>query len=271
MLETVFLGALQGLTEFLPVSSSGHLVLAQGLLGWREPAVSFDVMLHLATMAATLVYFRREIVSLLAEWLQGFAGGDRRDTEGWRTGWAVLAGSVATVAVVLLVKPFVEKAFTSPLAVGVSLLATACVLWFGSNIRTGNRRLSVATGLWTGLAQAVAVFPGLSRSGLTIVTGLKRGLAPETAFAFSFFLSLPAIAGATLLQALDVPEGLSFFSRLPAEWAAGMAAAFITGLASLALLRRVVLRGRWRGFAVYCVAAGLVVIVVEIFRGGTGI
>jgi len=270
MFETFFLGVLQGLTEFLPVSSSGHLVLAQGLMGWRDPAVSFDVMLHLATMAATLVYFRREIVSLLTEWLQGFADGERRDTEGWRTGWAVLAGSVATVAVVLLVRPFVEKAFASPLAVGVSLLVTACVLWAGSNIRTDNRRLTVATGLWTGLAQAVAVFPGLSRSGLTIVAGLKRGLAPETAFAFSFFLSLPAIAGATLLQALDVPEGQSIFSCLPAGWCAGMAAAFITGLGALALLRRVVLKGRWKGFAVYCAVAGLVVIAVEIFRGGTG-
>lgn len=265
MWHEILLGLLQGVTEFLPVSSSAHLVLAQTALGWREPSLSFDLLLHVATMAATLLFFRKELCAVAADWFGGWFSPSRRERPGWRYGWAVLAGTLVTVAVALPLKSTVERLFASPLAVGCALLVTASLLEFGTGRRPSGetgpegatpRRLSVGVGLWVGLVQGLAAVPGISRSGSTIVAGQVLGLSREEAFRFSFLLSLPAIAGAALLQVRDLGGMTAFLADLPEGWLPGALVAFVAGYAALVVLRRVVLAGRLRGFALYCALLG---------------
>ncbi|HPD96756.1 MAG TPA: undecaprenyl-diphosphate phosphatase [Synergistales bacterium] len=263
--QCALLGLLQGFTEFLPVSSSGHLVIAQSLFGWQDPAIAFDVMLHLATMAATLVFFRKEIFYLALGWFGGLVSRAGRDHPGWRYGWSVLAGSVATVAIVLVTRPVIHVFFGNTLFVGLALVFTGAVLWYGNGISVKDGEVSVPTGLMVGLAQGLAAFPGLSRSGLTIIAGLKSGLGREEAFSFSFLLSLPAILGAAILELPDAGGISGVSGSLPQGWWIGVLLAFLSGLFALSLLRKVVVRGKWKVFAVYCLIAGAFVLAVNIF------
>jgi undecaprenyl-diphosphatase len=256
---SVLLGLVQGLTEFLPVSSSGHLALLQSLFGIGEAALAYDLILHCATMAATILYFGRDIATLFTQWAGGFMSTEKRRTEGWSVGWAVIAGTVMTAAVGFPMKPFMEQAMTMPLLVGTGLLVTSVLLWYGSSLSSGRTGVPVTLGrgLFIGIVQGVATMPGISRSGSTIVGGMKTGMSAPEAFRFSFLLSLPAISGATLLELRDLlgtPEG---FSALPEGWAWGAATAFLSGFVALVALRKVVTMGRWRPFSLYCGALGL--------------
>ena len=263
-LPAVFLGLVQGVTEFLPVSSSGHLALFQQLFGIGEAALSYDLLLHFATMLATLVFFGKDVALLLCQWCRGLLSAESRTAEGWTFGWAVIAGTVLTGAIGLSLKPLVERAMTLPWAVGAGLLVTAAVLWYGSSLATDlcGRPVTPARGLVVGIVQGIAVLPGISRSGSTIVTGMKTGLSAPSAFRFSFLLSLPAIFGATLLEMKDLLQVPDWSSTLPSGWAAGTAAAFFSGLVSLAVLRRLVTRGKWRPFAAYCAFVGLLALAI---------
>jgi len=263
-LPAVFLGLVQGVTEFLPVSSSGHLALFQQLFGIKEAALSYDLLLHFATMLATLAFFGRDIALLLCQWCRGLLSAESRTAEGWTFGWAVIAGTVLTGAIGLSLKSLVERAMTLPWAVGAGLLVTAAVLWYGSSLSTDlcGRPVSPARGLLVGIVQGIAVLPGISRSGSTIVAGMKTGLSAPSAFRFSFLLSLPAIFGATLLEMKDLLQVPDWSSTLPSGWAAGTAAAFFSGLVSLAVLRRLVTRGKWRPFAAYCAFVGLLALAL---------
>lgn len=266
-LQCFFLGLLQGVTEFLPVSSSGHLVIAQELLGWSEPALSFDIMLHFATMAATVFFFRKEISKIGHEWILGLFFPSARELPGWRYGWTVALGTVVTVITALAAKPLIVLLFRSALFVGFALIVTGAVLCYGATIIPKGLKVKLSTGAIVGFAQGLAVFPGISRSGLTIVTGLRAGLDPEESFSFSFLLSLPAITGATVLELLEAGGFKQLIDSLPPGWWAGMIAAFVSGLAALGILRKVVARGRWRGFSIYCLAAGSLVLVLNLIRG----
>jgi undecaprenyl-diphosphatase len=172
-----------------------------------------------------------------------------------------------TVVVVLFTRKLVHVLFGSTLFVGFALLVTAFVLFYGRGIRHGNLPVTPMSGLKVGLAQGLAAFPGISRSGLTIVAGLRSGLAPEEAFSFSFLLSLPAILGAAILELAVSAEGPEVLWSLPQGWWVGMMIAFISGLLALALLRRVVVRGLWGAFGLYCIAAGGAVLVLH-YMGG---
>lgn len=252
MMEALSLGALQGVTEFLPVSSSGHLALLQMFLGFREAPLAYDVILHGATMMATLLFFRRDIRVLTGEWISGFFRPEGRSTPGWRIGWSVVAGTLVTALIGLPLKPLVVRALASPALVGAGLLVTAALLLIAETARSRNARVSLRNALFVGLAQGIAVLPGISRSGATLAAGLRSGLEREEAFRFSFLLSLPAIAGAVLLE---LRHGLSV-GDLPPGWMWGALAAFLTGYAALRFLRRIVVRGQLRLFAVYCACIG---------------
>ncbi len=263
-ISALLLGFLQGTTEFLPVSSSGHLALAKILFSIEDAPLAYDVLLHFATMLATLVYFGRDILSLLMEWFAGFTNVDRRG-EGWRTGWAVLAGTAVTAMIGLPLKPVVVMAAGMPRAVGAGLLLTSALLWMASLSHRagegGEGSVSPLRGALVGIAQGFAVLPGVSRSGATMVAGLKLGLGSREAFRLSFLMSVPAVLGATLLEARGLlPGGARASVTLPEGWVAGMMVAFASGLCSLALLRRMVAAGRWRPFAVYCALAGIAAI-----------
>lgn len=257
--QSFFLGLVQGITEFLPVSSSAHLALIQHYLGWAQPALTFDILLHLATMVATLFYFREDLILFGGQWFYGLVQRDARSQPGWNLGWAMIAGTVATVVIGLPLKPLVERFSTSVPVIGFFLLVTSLLLWIATKWKGGEDKISVSRGIKVGLAQGLAVMPGISRSGSTIVAGLGLGLSREDAFRFSFFLSLPAILGASLLELKDVLCEKALF--LPGGWYLGVITAAVSGYIALALLHKVVTLGKWRYFSWYCALLGIACLI----------
>ncbi|MCF0247143.1 MAG: undecaprenyl-diphosphate phosphatase [Synergistes sp.] len=260
--EVIILGLIQGFTEFLPVSSSGHLALAKIFLGFELPPLNYDLILHVSTTLATVIFFFKDIVSALVEWISGFFNADSRKKEGWYIGWAVIVGTVITGVIGLLLKNFAEDASLNSLAVGLGLLVTGVLLIASRWVREGCGRVVLTDGIYVGIAQGIAVMPGISRSGMTIMAGLAAGLSKEAAFRFSFLLSIPAILGATLLQALEIGGWNEFVSTLPSGWFIGAVGAFLSGLLSLIILKRLVLASKWWFFGIYCLVVGLAAVCV---------
>lgn len=282
VLSAIVLGIVQGLTEFLPVSSSGHLVLGQALLGVKDPGLSFAVWAHLGTTGATFVFLWNEIMWLLrgmgSSWpVRTRTGCEVRSQackDSWRVAGLVLLGSVPAALVGLTLKELIEKAFSSPVLASSGLLFTGFVLFlYGLRERAmarGRRATEpFATVNWgrallAGVAQAVAILPGVSRSGMTIVAGALSGMDREDAARFSFFLALVAVAGGTLL---DVRSALAAeVPILTAVNLVGAATAFFSGLVALSLVFRMVRRGSFSVFAYYCWAVGLTGILISLRR-----
>ena len=265
----VVLGIVQGLTEFLPVSSSGHLVLVQHLLGITSPQLLFDVVVHLGTLLAVLAAVRQEVLAVLrgvAAWPRLLAAGPTdagTAREGRLAAW-VLVGTLPAAAVGLLLADRIEALFASVRAVGVALLVTAGLLALAE--RAGSR----SAGLWEvgpgralliGLAQAVAVVPGISRSGSTLAAGMLAGVEREAAARFSFLLAVPAIAGAGLLAGLKGATG-ALAAPGAGALAAGFVAAAASGYLAIHLLLATLRRGALRWFALYVTAVGLLAILL---------
>jgi undecaprenyl-diphosphatase len=261
-IKIVILGAIQGLTEFLPVSSSAHLAFFQMLFGY-ENMLGYDIILHFATLLALLVFFWKDIISLTIEWMYGFLKSEYREKSGWNYGWAVLCGTVVTVIIALPLKKFVERAIESPIIIAAGLFFTALILWHIGSIKPREQKISLKSGLLVGLMQGIAVMPGISRSGSTIFMGRLAGLSSEEAFRFSFLISIPAIVGATLLE---IREMLKLGEvTLPPFWWLGGLLAFSLGLCSLVLLRKFVISGRWKGFSIYCACFASLMLIVSVF------
>jgi undecaprenyl-diphosphatase len=252
---TLLLGLLQGVTKFLPVSSSGHLSLAKIAASFDDAPMSYDIVLHAATLFAVIIYFSRDIVSTLFEWFYGFINVNARRWSGWRFGWAVIVGSLITAPLGILLKPLVMSASANLLWLGVNFTVTGLLLLSSRFISAGDIAVGWRSGILTGLLQGVAVFPGISRSGATIWGGLVSGLSRKDAFRFSFLLSIPAIIGAVLLELYEL--GLQgFAASLPEGWIWGAAAAFCSGMISLIVLAKLVMSDRLWGFSFYCFAVG---------------
>lgn len=262
-INVLVLGLIQGLTEFLPVSSSGHLALAKIFLGMDMPPLSYDLVLHAATALATVLFFLTDIWDTLVAWCKGFFNRKFRRSSGWSMGWAVIAGTVITGVIGIAVKDLAEEAMQNSLFVGSALCFTGVVLILARFLRQGLTTVRIKDGFLVGLAQGLAVWPGISRSGMTIMAGQLSGLNKEEAFRFSFFLSLPAIFGATLLQAFDVGGWNSFVSSLPDQWYVGAGISFVTGLISLFILKKLVISSKWWLFGIYCLAVGLSTVVIS--------
>ncbi len=247
------LGVVQGLTEFLPVSSSAHLVILDNLLGVRQPTMSLAIFLHLGTLLAVLVVYFRELVRMVAGMFTGRPGG--------RLGWFVVLGTVPAAVLGIALKPVFEKAFSSVLVSGVMLLVTGSILYWSGRLprgRRGEEAMTAGDALWVGVFQAVAILPGISRSGSTIAAGLWRGLKPKVAADFSFLLSVPAVLGAGLLnlrEALRAGEVLDYRNLV-----LGTGLSFVFGYIAIKWLIAVVRRGRLDLFAYYCWAVGLAVV-----------
>ncbi|MFQ5915864.1 MAG: undecaprenyl-diphosphate phosphatase [Nitrospinota bacterium] len=256
-LKAFLLGVLQGLTEFLPVSSSGHLIVLQKVLNVQGPVLFLDVMLHGGTLIAILAVFSRDIREV-ATCMFSKGGGDSPAAA--RTGWlAVLAALPVGVAGVLLQK-WIEKLFHILPLVGGMFLITG-VLLFAVKSRKGDRKedaLGVRDALWVGSYQAVALLPGISRSGATIAGGLLRGIDRELAVRFSFLMAIPAILGALILKLLELPEqtgGIGFGPVL-----LGTVTAALSGYLALRWLIRLTLSGRLYYFSYYLWGLGLSVL-----------
>ncbi len=270
---SLLLGIVQGLTEFLPVSSSGHLVLGRALLpdeALRSPGVLFEIVVHLGTLAAALIYLRREVFGLLRS-LAGTGGTTSEVRAGRRLAGLLLIASIPAAIVGITFQDQIHHAFSGiGFAAGGLVLTGAVLLCFrrpptktgGDATRTRAIPLlprGLADALWIGIAQAAAIFPGVSRSGLTIVAGRQRGVSPADAARFSFLLSAPAIAGATLL------EGASAFGSgalaeaggiVALELTVGFLTAFVAGTFALRWVFDWLARERFHQFGWYCLSVG---------------
>lgn len=272
IVQAIVLGAIQGFTEFLPISSSGHLVIAQSLLGVDVPGITFEVMVHVGTLVAIFVFYWTDIWRVARAVLQEVFGGSRRKKGLWknyesRLGVLILVATVPAAIVGFALKESIEAAFSSPKLVGAALLVTGFLLWTCEGQRKGRRKesdLKLGDALSVGVAQAFAIVPGLSRSGLTISTALRRRFDRALAARFSFLLSIPAVGGAALLDFYGVAK-----TRLALPWVAmamGALSAFITGLVSLKLVMGAIKTGRFRYFAVYCWGIGLATLATALLR-----
>jgi undecaprenyl-diphosphatase len=247
--EALLLGLVQGLTEFLPVSSSGHLVILQAWLGVQEEGMLFEIVLHVATLASVLVFYRRRVGELVLGVLAG-------QPEAWRYVGKLALATLPAVLAVLLIGDFFEAQFESAAAAGAGLLVTGSIL-FTTRRTIETARLqepSWAAAWWIGCAQVLAIFPGVSRSGSTVAAALALGVAPVAAAEFSFLMGTIAIAGAALRS---LPELAAVPVELGGTLVAGAAAALVAGIAAIWLFVRLLGSHGFHRFAYYTWALGL--------------
>lgn len=267
--QAIALGVVQGLTEFLPVSSSGHLVLLQHWFDLREPALAFDISVHVGTLAAVVVFFRRDIGAIIAA-LWGFlkrlaqgraALAEIAADDDLRLAGLIVAASVPTALIGIGFHGIADRLFGSVALVGAALMVT-CLLLLATRRTTVRRHtmaeFSIAAALVIGVIQGLAIIPGISRSGATIALGLILGLSRDTAARFSFLLSIPAICGAALIGAGELASGGGPSLTIVAL---GTAVSAVVGYAALWMLVYIVRRGRLHLFAPYCALVGILALV----------
>ncbi len=250
--EGLVLGLVQGLTEFLPISSSGHLVLAEELLGFRPPGLYVEVGLHLATLLSVCIAYRTRIRDLVL-------GLFRRESESWRYGLLLVVASLPAAVAGLFFRDAFERTFESGVSLGVQFLLTAGILWLTQPAlsRATGTRIGIGAALAIGVAQAVAILPAISRSGATIATALWCRVAPGPAAEFSFLMSIIAIAGSGLLEARHIPAGADLASP---GLVLGFFAALVSGVWAIRFLVAVLRSAKFHVFAWYCAALGLLTI-----------
>jgi undecaprenyl-diphosphatase len=263
-LHALLLGLLQGATEFIPVSSSGHLVLVPWLLNWPEPGLAFDAVVHWGTLLAIGVYFWRDLTLVASAWLQGWRARSWPDPKG-RLAWLILIGTLPAVALGLLLEDWFEALFGAPGAVSAFLIVTGLLLAGSERLgrrESGEEQLKWWDALLIGLGQAAAIAPGISRSGATMAAGLLRGMRREAAARFSFLLGTPVILGAGVLQLAK----LAMSEQVEEEWRTlvlGFAAAAASGYLCIRFLLRYLRRRSLYPFALYCCVAGMVALVAS--------
>lgn len=276
LFQAILFGLIQGITEFLPVSSSGHLVLAQQI-GLEDPAAAdifFDMILHAGTLAAVFVAFRKTIGKLIGAFFQTVGQIFRREFRiSQATGEQKMIGclfvSLLPLVIVYPFKGFLESFYSSLFAVGISLLVNSIVLFFSDRIRPGKKTAAdagVKSALAVGIAQCFAILPGISRSGSTITAGLASGMKRGYAAKYSFILSIPTILAAILVQAIEVASSPSGFavSLLPA-YIAGFVTAAVSGFFALKLLQYILKSKKFIVFSVYCLLAGTLAVIFSFF------
>ena len=244
-LDALILGILQGITEFLPVSSSGHLVLGQKLLGINVPGNAFEVILHIGTLMSILVVFWPDIHSLL---------NDIKDYQTRTYIFTLLLGTMPAIIVGLSLKDQIALMFDNVHFVALALIVTGIILISSKWFLNQKSDLTLIKGFNIGLAQALAIIPGISRSGVTICTGLMMGLSTKEAARFSFLLAIPAIAGAGILTAMDIDKislGMDVMT-------VGLLSSFLVGWGSLKWLLNLLKKGKFHWFGVYCLLLGII-------------
>jgi undecaprenyl-diphosphatase len=248
--EALVLGVVQGATEFLPVSSSGHLVVGQTLLGVEAPGVSFEIVVHLATLLSVLVVYRERVLRLMA-------GALRREREAWGYVGLLALATVPAGIVGVLFKDSIEALFDDPRATGIAFMVTGVILWSTrpALARQPDRPPGVRDAVWMGLAQALALVPGISRSGSTVTAGLWSRVDPTEAAAFSFLMSVPAISGAAILQIPDLTTEAGAVG-LAALVVGGIAAA-VTGVLAIRTFVVLLEKRAFHHFAIYVALLGI--------------
>lgn len=252
-LQAIFLGVVQGLTEWLPVSSSGHLVIIQNSLGIKVPLM-FDIALHFGTLLAVFAMFWRDISKIISS----LARLNFSDEHG-KLAKHIFIGSIPIAVVGYLFHDFFASLFYSSISVGFTLLATGVFIYF-SKFHKQSRMLDSKESLLVGIAQAISIIPGISRSGFTITTGLLRGVERREIFRYSFLLSVPTIIGAIVFEFTKV----SWAEIEIGSMLAGASVAAIVGYLSLKLVIKLVLNRKFHLFSFYCVALGLLILAINL-------
>jgi undecaprenyl-diphosphatase len=263
LFQAFILGLVQATTEFLPVSSSGHLVLLPAALGWESPSLAFDSTVHLATLIAVVAVFWRDLVGMMAGWWSGLVRGRPFATLESRLAWLVILGTVPGVLAGLFLGDYFESLFASPRAAAGFLLLTALLLVLAELL--GRRRKDITGIRWVdslliGIGQAAAISPGLSRSGATISVAMFRGVNREAAARFSFILSVPIIAGAGLVQLTELVGSGGFSSEVPLLLV-GFVSAGVFGYIAIRWFMAYLRKKPLYPFAAYCVLVGVLALV----------
>lgn len=271
LLEAIILGIIQGLTEFLPVSSSGHLVLVPFLLGWNLPEEQvfvFDVLVQLGTLLAVIVYFWKDLLSIITAFVRALLRGQPFGEPMARMGWYLILATIPAGLFGLLVKDQVEAAFSSPVMTAVFLFITAALLLFSERLGKRTRPLEQINwkdALWIGAAQALSIFPGISRSGSTIAGGMARNLERPAAARFAFLMAVPVMLAAGLMAGLDLAEVPHLSDFLPII-AAGFITSAIVGYLAIRWLLSYLMRHSLNIFAYYCIAIASLSLIVYALR-----
>lgn len=269
VLQAVFLGFVQGMTEFIPISSSGHLVLAPRALGWSDPGLAFDVAVHLGTLLALLVYFRVEWIRIIRGFFASFASRPSAWTFDMKLSWMLVLASIPAGLAGALLGDAIEENLRTPAWVAVFLLAGAAMMVAAEALGRRSRdfsRLRARDAGVMGLAQVLALAPGVSRSGATISAGMYDGLNREAAAKFAFLMSGPVIAGAGIWQGLQLVRDGFPKTTGPAVFAAGFAASAVTGFFAIKLLLGYLRRGTLIPFVIYRLVLAWIVFAVIAIR-----
>ncbi len=245
--EAAILGIIQGLTEYLPVSSSGHLVLAQEIMGVNPEGITLEIVVHVGSLLAVIIYYRRRLLELLKSFFI------KENSSARKYDGHLIIGTVPAAVVGLSLEDFFDSMFSSPLFTSIFLFGTGLILLSTRFANRGANEISLKTALIIGFAQACAILPGISRSGSTISAGLWSKVDPAKAAEFSFLLSIPAIAGATVLKFNDV---LMESSALAGPYLLAGILSLVFSIAAIHWMLAIVKKGRFEFFAYYCFAAG---------------
>ncbi len=250
--QVVLLAVVQGLTEFLPVSSSGHLVIFQNLMEFETPPVIFDIFLHFGTLISILIVFRKRLAKIVV-------GLSKK--EKWATGIFTLTalGTLPAAILGFFLKDYLEILFGSVKLVGFSFLITGFMLIL-TKIFFANRKnfetMKQKDALFIGIFQAIAIIPGISRSGATISSGLLRGLKSQTAFYYSFYLAIPAILGALLITVMEARQETTFQFEYLNQSLLGLSVSAFVGIIALLILEKIIIKSKFWYFGIYCFIAG---------------
>jgi undecaprenyl-diphosphatase len=263
LFKAVFLGILQGLTEFLPISSSAHLRIFPELFGWEDPGAAFTAVVQIGTEAAVLIFFWRDIWRIGSTWARSLFDRDLRGHRDARMGWFIIVGSAPIVLLGVVFKDVIEQDLRNLWVIGVALVVLGVVL--GVAERLGRKtqsidRLNLRDAVLLGLAQAAALVPGVSRSGATISMGLFLGYEREAATRYAFLLAIPAVVGAGLFELPEIPGGHNEYGPVPTL--VGTVAAFVVGYAAIAWLLRYVSTHSYLPFVIYRIGLGGLTLVL---------
>lgn len=262
VIEAIVYGVLQGLTEFLPISSTAHIRIVPSLVGWPDPGAAFTAVIQVGTLLAVLIYFRSDLVGVLRGWIRSF--GSRQDTPESKIGWGIVFGTIPIVVFGFLFKDQIKSDAVRSLYVVATMLILMGLVLLAAEKLTPHRRefdqLTVKDGIWVGLWQAIALIPGASRSGSTISGALFAGLSRPTAARFSFLLSIPSVLAAAALELVQERHELMQAGMAPTVIATVVS--FGVGYASIAFLMKLLQTQSTMGFIVYRVALGVALLLL---------
>jgi undecaprenyl-diphosphatase len=269
--EAVVLGVVQGLTEFLPISSNAHLRIVGAAFGWDDPGAAFTAITQIGTELAVLIYFAKDIARIVAAWVASLFNAKRRSDPDARMGWLIIVGSIPIIVLGLLFQKQIETNLRDLRIIAIALVAFSLILYVADRRGAKDRELedlTVGHGVVYGIAQALALIPGVSRSGGTITAGLFLGYTRSAAARYSFLLAIPAVLGSGLYEVYKSFKGGVHGAQV--EWGPTIVAtvlAFVVGLSVIAWLLRYLNRGSFTPFVVYRIALGLLVLALV----GTGV